>query len=31
LEDLDLIEKRGDPERWQLVDPILAKWLKATA
>ena len=31
LEDLDLIEKRGDPEQWQLVDPILALWLKATA
>jgi len=31
LEDLDLIEKRGDPEQWQLVDPILAMWLKATA
>jgi uncharacterized protein len=28
LEDLDLIEKRGDPEQWQLVDPILALWLK---
>jgi hypothetical protein len=29
LEDLDLIERRGDPEQWQLVDPILAKWLEA--
>lgn len=31
LEDLDLIERRGDPEQWQLVDPILALWLKARA
>ena len=30
LEDLDLIERKGDPEQWQLVDPILAMWLKAT-
>ncbi len=30
LEDLDLIERRGDPEQWQLVDPVLAMWLKAT-
>jgi hypothetical protein len=29
LEDLDLIEKRGDPEQWQVVDPVLAMWLKA--
>lgn len=29
LEDLDLIEKKGDPEQWQLVDPVLAMWLKA--
>ncbi len=31
LEDLDLIERRGDQGAWQLVDPILAMWLKATA
>jgi len=30
LEDLDLIEKKGDPEQWQLVDPVLAMWLKDT-
>ncbi|NTV59277.1 MAG: AAA family ATPase [Deltaproteobacteria bacterium] len=30
LEDLDLIERKGDPEQWQLVDPVLAMWLKAT-
>ena len=29
LEDLDLIEKRGDPEQWQVVDPVLAMWLRA--
>ena len=31
LEDLDLIERRGDQELWQVVDPILAMWFKATA
>jgi hypothetical protein len=31
LEDLDLIERRGDQELWQLVDPILAMWLGASA
>jgi hypothetical protein len=31
LEDLDLIEKRGDPKQWQLVDPVLAMWLRALA
>ena len=31
LEDLDLIERRSDSDRWQLVDPVLAMWLKAAA
>jgi hypothetical protein len=31
LEDLDLIERRSDPDQWQLVDPVLAMWLKASA
>lgn len=31
LEDLDLIERRGDQELWQLVDPILTMWLGASA
>lgn len=29
LEDLDLIERKSDPELWQVVDPVLAMWLKA--
>lgn len=29
LEDLDLIERSGDPVQWQVVDPVLAMWLKA--
>jgi hypothetical protein len=31
LEDLDLIERREGQGPWQLVDPILAMWLGATA
>ena len=31
LEDLDLIERRSDPDQWQLVDPVLAMWFKASA
>jgi hypothetical protein len=27
LEDLDLIERQGESEKWQLVDPVLAMWL----
>jgi hypothetical protein len=30
LEDLDLIERQGDRGPWQLVDPILAMWLRAS-
>jgi len=30
LEDFDLIERKGNPEQWQLVDPVLAMWLKGT-